>query len=194
MSRRRTGPDAPIYHDNCQVCGGGLTGKQRSYCSRPCKVRAGQRRIVAEGRRLEADRARYRENRSDKLEWQRAYYEANKPDRAAYAAKWRRENPDKRRVSHQKRRGLKLGNPGYIEVTEREWVRIKNQYGGRCAYCGEICDATMDHVVPLCKGGRHAPANILPACGPCNSRKQHRLLSAWKLEQRKAGTRYALQA
>jgi 5-methylcytosine-specific restriction endonuclease McrA len=29
----------------------------------------------------------------------------------------------------------------------------------------------MDHVVALAVGGRHDPANVVPACGPCNSSK-----------------------
>ena len=38
----------------------------------------------------------------------------------------------------------------------------------------------MDHVVPVAKGGRHALANILPACGDCNAHKSDLLLVEWK--------------
>jgi 5-methylcytosine-specific restriction endonuclease McrA len=46
--------------------------------------------------------------------------------------------------------------------------------GRRCVYCGaplEIESATLDHVLPLCKGGAHAPGNLVSACGGCNRLK-----------------------
>lgn len=41
---------------------------------------------------------------------------------------------------------------------------------GPCAYCGGEADG-WDHVVPFAKGGAHTLANIIPACFPCNQRK-----------------------
>ena len=46
--------------------------------------------------------------------------------------------------------------------------------GRRCVYCGsplELDTATLDHVFPLCKGGAHAPGNLVSACGGCNRLK-----------------------
>lgn len=43
-----------------------------------------------------------------------------------------------------------------------------------CQYCGVGVNnktATMDHVVPLSRGGKTAWDNIVTACGPCNSKK-----------------------
>lgn len=43
-----------------------------------------------------------------------------------------------------------------------------------CAYCGTKVNrgtATMDHVLPISKGGKTNWENIVTACGPCNSRK-----------------------
>ena len=42
----------------------------------------------------------------------------------------------------------------------------------RCYRCGtKLTESTMtiDRIVPGCKGGKYAPGNIRPACGPCNS-------------------------
>ena len=44
----------------------------------------------------------------------------------------------------------------------------------RCVYCGarlEFDVATIDHVLPLAKGGLHAPGNLVVACAPCNRMK-----------------------
>ena len=44
----------------------------------------------------------------------------------------------------------------------------------RCVYCATRLDqrtATLDHVVPLARGGAHDPGNLVVACGPCNRLK-----------------------
>ncbi|HEX8510460.1 MAG TPA: HNH endonuclease [Propionibacteriaceae bacterium] len=51
---------------------------------------------------------------------------------------------------------------------------------GCCAYCGECRPLTMDHVVPLARGGRHAIGNLAPACETCNKRKGSMLLVEWR--------------
>ena len=57
-------------------------------------------------------------------------------------------------------------------ITAAEWQMLKDRYEGCCAYCGvEEPRPTMDHVVPLKKGGGHTVDNIVPACGPCNRAK-----------------------
>ena len=46
--------------------------------------------------------------------------------------------------------------------------------GQRCVYCATRLDqrtATLDHVVPLARGGAHDPGNLVVACGPCNRLK-----------------------
>jgi len=40
----------------------------------------------------------------------------------------------------------------------------------RCGYCGARAE-TIDHVVPLSKGGRHEWTNVVTACSECNNRK-----------------------
>ena len=53
---------------------------------------------------------------------------------------------------------------------------------GICHYCGRHVGAkalTMDHVVPLIRGGRSARGNAVPACKDCNSKKQSLLPWEW---------------
>jgi 5-methylcytosine-specific restriction endonuclease McrA len=43
-----------------------------------------------------------------------------------------------------------------------------------CQYCGTQCtgdQATLDHVLPLSKGGKTQWTNLVTACKPCNYRK-----------------------
>ena len=46
---------------------------------------------------------------------------------------------------------------------------------GRCHYCGREVGArslTLDHVVPLIRGGKSVRANVVPACKDCNTAKK----------------------
>jgi len=54
--------------------------------------------------------------------------------------------------------------------------------GGRCAYCSDPAD-TIDHVVPLSRGGRHEWANVVASCKRDNLAKADLLLSeiGWTL-------------
>jgi hypothetical protein len=47
-----------------------------------------------------------------------------------------------------------------------------------CAYCGAHCpesDLTVEHIVPVSRGGRHEWTNVVTACRSCNTRKGNRL-------------------
>jgi 5-methylcytosine-specific restriction endonuclease McrA len=54
------------------------------------------------------------------------------------------------------------------------WWRRRLQRGV-CAYCGEKFeerDLTMDHVVPVARGGRSTKGNVVASCKECNTRKK----------------------
>ena len=47
---------------------------------------------------------------------------------------------------------------------------------GICHYCGRKfppSELTMDHVVPLSRGGRSTKGNIVPCCKECNNGKKY---------------------
>lgn len=48
----------------------------------------------------------------------------------------------------------------------------------RCRWCGlalERHQITIDHVIPLFRGGSNLPDNLVPACEPCNKKRGHEL-------------------
>ena len=47
---------------------------------------------------------------------------------------------------------------------------VYSRYGNRCFYCGGFAN-TIDHVVPLSKGGLSSFSNCIPACFTCNHTK-----------------------
>jgi len=55
------------------------------------------------------------------------------------------------------------------------WWRLQLEKGV-CHYCGktfEKKDLTMDHIVPLSRGGKSTKGNLVVACEPCNSDKKY---------------------
>lgn len=94
---------------------------------------------------------------------------------------YRRNNPDRRRAQEDARADRMRSNHGYAPFGAPEWEAMKRRHGSRCAYCGARSDSLeMDHVIPISRGGRHAIANILPACASCNRRKSAMLLVEWR--------------
>jgi 5-methylcytosine-specific restriction protein A len=53
---------------------------------------------------------------------------------------------------------------------------------GRCGYCARPTpsrELTMDHRVPLVRGGRSVRANLVAACRECNAAKKYLLPVEW---------------
>ena len=53
---------------------------------------------------------------------------------------------------------------------------------GVCYYCEQKVDPgelTMDHVVPLARGGKSTKGNLVPACKDCNNKKKYLLPIEW---------------
>lgn len=53
---------------------------------------------------------------------------------------------------------------------------------GRCHYCGQrmpAADLTMDHIVPVARGGKSTKGNVVPACKSCNTKKKQLLPMEW---------------
>lgn len=52
----------------------------------------------------------------------------------------------------------------------------------RCYYCGREFpenELTIDHIVPLIRGGKSTKNNMVPACKECNNKKKYLLPIEW---------------
>ena len=61
------------------------------------------------------------------------------------------------------------------QFSPTERTKIYNKGKGRCAICGKFIpydSFTVDHIVPLAKGGTNEIDNLQVACGVCNIIKQ----------------------
>jgi 5-methylcytosine-specific restriction endonuclease McrA len=101
--------------------------------------------------------------------------EANKEHIAIKNREYRQNHPEAKRESEQRRRARKAGVPSEpIKLSV-----VLERYGSTCYLCLKITKRpTLDHIVPLALGGAHTYENIRIACGPCNSKKKDRLISA----------------
>jgi len=60
------------------------------------------------------------------------------------------------------------------ELRRTQWWRNRVSRG-ECHYCGRRippAELTMDHVVPLARGGRSTRGNLVPSCQKCNTSKK----------------------
>ncbi len=77
-------------------------------------------------------------------------------------------------IKREKEKARKLRNT--------RWWRRKIRRG-ICYYCGAKVGSknlTMDHVIPLSRGGKSTRDNIVPACKQCNAKKKNLLPVEWE--------------
>ena len=55
--------------------------------------------------------------------------------------------------------------------TQRTRLQVYVRDHFKCVYCGQVYDLTVDHVIPVSKGGLSDPMNLVTACAPCNRAK-----------------------
>lgn len=80
--------------------------------------------------------------------------------------------------------GRRLNGRGSKWITKKRRREIYQRDGWRCGYCGRglrslPAERTLDHVVPVSRGGGHENANLKMACKRCNDQKQHRPRATW---------------
>ncbi len=84
------------------------------------------------------------------------------------------ENISEQDIRREKEKARRLRQSG--------WWRRKIQKG-ECYYChGQVGmgNLTMDHVVPLSRGGKSKKGNVVPACKACNNKKKYLLPIEWE--------------
>ncbi len=81
---------------------------------------------------------------------------------------------DEEHVKREKGRGRELRRSQW-------WKNILGR--GLCHYCKARVhpkELTMDHVVPITRGGRSTRGNVVPCCADCNQKKKYLLPVEWQ--------------
>jgi 5-methylcytosine-specific restriction endonuclease McrA len=149
----------------------------RSEC-KECRKQEKAAYTEANRERIHAVDAAYRAARSEELKRrQREWREAN-PDRyREIHTGWKQRNKDRVNAGTHSRRNRLVENGGHW--TAAEWQALKEAQDFRCLMCGQRepdVTLTVDHVVPVSKGGSNDISNLQGLCKPCNSTKHDRIL------------------
>jgi 5-methylcytosine-specific restriction endonuclease McrA len=68
------------------------------------------------------------------------------------------------------------------KLRKSQWWKRKCA-AGACYFCGREVppkELTMEHVVPIIRGGRSSKGNVVPACKECNNKKKYLLPVEWQ--------------
>ncbi|MEA1923632.1 MAG: HNH endonuclease [Pseudomonadota bacterium] len=83
-------------------------------------------------------------------------------------SEWIEIEKDDRHIKREREKARQLRNTQY-------WQRLLQK--GICHYCGGRFPAqelTMDHIVPVSRGGRSVKGNVVACCKECNNRKMYK--------------------
>jgi 5-methylcytosine-specific restriction endonuclease McrA len=81
---------------------------------------------------------------------------------------------DEEHIKREKARGRELRNSQW-------WKRKRST--GICYYCRgkfKTDELTMDHLIPIARGGKSVAGNVVPACKDCNTKKKFLLPTEWE--------------
>ena len=189
-------PEKPVFTSKvCKVC---ATEKPLSdFRPKRRTCHACESAVYQEYRRLNPAKCREsryysdRKHREKRLAVAAAYRERNREKMRVYAAeraknreklreierRYLMRHPEKQREKHLRRKALMrkasvIGRINIMEVIKRD--------NSTCYLCGKLLShtsITIDHVIPISRGGSHTTENVRVACARCNSRKHNKLLS-----------------
>ncbi len=84
------------------------------------------------------------------------------------------ESPGEEHLRREKEKARSLRQSAW-------WMRKAGQ--GVCHYCRRKVGSehlTMDHVLPLSRGGKSQKGNLVPACKECNTKKKYLIPVEWE--------------
>lgn len=129
-------------------------------------------------------RRNYRENKARILLRGREYYRRN-ASRIKIRTKNYRSRPEVRQRSlfWQFSRREKLKQVHRVGCTLAQVDTRFAEFENRCAYCLSPENLTVDHFIPIDRGGSDCLGNYVPACKSCNSSKHNKDPLDWYKQQ-----------
>lgn len=85
-------------------------------------------------------------------------------------------------LEHLEESDIKRERQKARELRATQWWK-RRLAKGVCHYCGQKTppkELTMDHIVPISRGGRSTKGNLVPCCKECNNKKKHLLPMEWE--------------
>lgn len=133
------------------------------------KAKSAARYVANRARILARVKAHSAANKIRLAAYQRDYYSKNTEKVEVRSKVYREANPERKWHCENRRRVRKYGNGGShtLDEVQEKFANL----GSACFYCGQPGKLTIDHDIPISRGGTDSIDNILPSCQPCNSRK-----------------------
>lgn len=157
---------ASNYNDHtiCRKCGQPkLPGRCKSCCSRT------YRKVYM--------RSYYENHKEKAARVQAEYYITNRDSSLARSRAWEKANPEF--VAARKARRRVALHAAMGSHTTQEWRAIIARQRSKCAICKKRCRLTLDHMIPLSRGGSDLALNIQGLCKSCNSAKHAKELKQY---------------
>ena len=111
------------------------------------------------------------------------YRQNNYTKRIEIERKSRLKNKEKYRTFRSQRQSYR----NYILNEKRFLIlpkELRKIYSSECFKCGSKDSQSLDHIIPLSKGGRHSIGNIMTLCISCNASKGSKTLVQWLYQGR----------
>lgn len=92
--------------------------------------------------------------------------------------RWKSDNPYKARLNSQKTAQTRRARKKAAFVESITPIIVFERDGWLCGICGKLVgreDASIDHIMPLSKGGLHSYVNVQTSHLRCNVRKQAKI-------------------
>lgn len=202
----------------CEWCGAAFSREQRhgpiakrSYCSESCRVRLAEQNASPAARerkkrRYKAHVVEVEEKRSLRLVrsclarvrscvYCGARFDPGCPARRIYcsskcrdAARIERRKHPSEHIAKTRRRYAEVDAGGCPRSIRQKLLRRWQNEGRPCWACGGPCE-TIDHLIPITRGGTNWEGNLAPACRACNASRCNKLIIEW--QRRPVGRRDA---
>lgn len=158
----------------------------KTYCKKCAKKYDKKRYKNNKKEILDKCKERYENNKDKILKRCKQYREEHKEEIREYEKQWVKDNPNKLFNKYAKRK-IKEENQG-SGITKEQWYEMMTFFNWSCAYSGEYLggdnkNRTIDHIVPLDKGGEHEVWNCVPMCKNYNCSKRASDMFEWYQQQ-----------
>ena len=110
--------------------------------------------------------------------------------------KWQNKNPDKKKIynknykqnnkfkvneTNARRRAVRKNAQSFF-ISKKDFRKLKS---GFCFSCGAKTELSIDHIIPLNRGGTHGIGNLQILCISCNASKQDMFFAEWRYKNAK---------